>query len=185
LLNGEVVVPDIREFEDLSEAEFKDYARRIVSEGADVNSRYGSKGISLLYFAVCRHYVDATTFLLDELHADSTIADLDRRWTPLHFLARHPHFELAKLVLSDKTVNLKDADGDTPLQSTIDALKSNTEEYASEYKRMAALLISSGADVSAIDADDLALLVENGQPKEVIVDGDEIEEEVKTRACCF
>jgi ankyrin repeat protein len=125
-----------------------DEVKRLVGEGADVNTRgKGSGGWTPLFAAVCAHQndVDAAKFLIAK-GADVNAKE-NSGMTPLHVACERGKRNMAELLIAEGAdVNARDGGGCTPLHRM----------FYSGHNRLdiAELLLAKGADVNARLSDD-------------------------------
>lgn len=99
----------------------------ILEHGADPNLKDSSLGLSALYWASDRGYVESIKLLISH-GADVNIIDDSYNNTPLHLTSLYGHTEATKLLIdNDAYVDAKDDKGNTPLHNVALGNRSNVE----------------------------------------------------------
>ena len=121
---------------------YKEIAKLLLQNGANVNARVKLHQFTVLHAACMKGHIEIVKLLLQN-GADINAKDNDK-WTPLHWVAKNGNLEIAKLILQyGADLNVKDQYQDTPLLLAV--LKGNNE--------MVELLIQNGADVDVRNED--------------------------------
>jgi ankyrin repeat protein len=123
----------------------------LIDSGAEINRR-DEHGQTALHWAISGGFLSAEIVrLLIENKADANIAN-DGGWTALHWAIRLGGLlsvEIVRLLITEKNINVKDKNGDTPLDTVISFRQAMMETVTSfqdlEREKIMHLLIEHGA----------------------------------------